>query len=232
MGNHYHRKLRPQPLLKQSVKVYRYQGYDDSVLKKDINPPLSGHKTLEWYLIRFPHHFCSIFLIIPYSVWSLENLKPHVWRCDRKPVFCNKCILLFYHWGFIAHANASPCRGAAQPAAFQGGADSAALYRKGVLLLFEETNAAKLEMPCKMWLSCSKLISDDCIEAIWPRLYINENSGFFFSEHPKNNHQCLNLFLLVPSCILYISFSQKMVACILCTMPWKSWRRECTRFCC
>lgn len=154
MGNHYHRKLGPQPLLKQSVKVYRYQGYDDSVLKKDINPLLSGHKTLEWYLITFPHHFCCIFLIIPYSVPSLENLKPHAQKCDRKPVFCNKCILLFYYLGFTAHANSSRCRGAAQPAAFHGVVDSAALCWKAVLLLFN-LHAAKLEMSCKMWLCCS-----------------------------------------------------------------------------
>lgn len=46
------------------------------------------------------------------------------------------------------------------------------------------------------------------------------------SEHPKNNHLCLNFFLLLP--VLGTFFRR----CILCTVPWKSWGRECTRFCC
>lgn len=56
VGNYYQRKLRPKPLFKQSVQIYRYQGYDDSILEKDINPLLSGHKTSKLYLLRFPHY--------------------------------------------------------------------------------------------------------------------------------------------------------------------------------
>lgn len=197
VGNHCHRKLRPKPLLKQSVQVYKYQEYDDSFSEEDINPLLSGHKTPEWYLVRFPHYSCCVFLILPYAVWSLKNLKSHVVRCDRKPVFCNKCIFFFY-W-FIVHVNAScSCWHAVRPTVFHSGADSPAFYWKSVLLLFN-LHATKMKLFCNGWLSWSKLRSADCFEAICLRLYTVVNLGFFLNVQKSLLY--LIFFSLVPSCI-------------------------------
>lgn len=41
--NHYHRKLRPKPLLKQSEQVRSHQENDDNILEKDINFILAEH---------------------------------------------------------------------------------------------------------------------------------------------------------------------------------------------
>lgn len=41
--NHYHRKLRPKPQLKQSEQVRSHQENDDNILEKDINPILAEH---------------------------------------------------------------------------------------------------------------------------------------------------------------------------------------------
>lgn len=186
VGNHYHRKLRPKPLLKQSVQVYRYQGYDDSILEKDINPLLSGHKTPEWYLVRFPHYSCCIFLILSYAVGSLKNLKSHVVRSNRKPDFAISVFYSSIGWDLLLMQMPLIVTEVIvfYSDAFHSGADSPAFYWKSVLLLFN-WHAAKTKLFCNTWLSSSKLRSTDCFQVICVRLYTNVNLGFFLNVKKK-----------------------------------------------
>lgn len=189
-----------------------YQEYDDSILEEDINPILSGHKAPEWYLVRFLHNSCCIFLILPYAVWSLKNLKSHVVKSDRKSDFCYNCILFFYCLGFIAHINASLCWEAVQPVAFHTSVDSPVYSWKSVLLQFN-LHAAKMKLFCSGWPSWSKFRSPDCFEAICLRLYTNVNLGFF-SECPKKSL----LYLIFFTCsLLYLYTYQYLDFCAICT---------------
>lgn len=150
------------------------------------------------------------------------NLKFHVMKCDRKPIFCNKCILFSYYLGYIAHVNASLCCWSlVQPTAFHGGANSPAFYILHLLLLFN-LNATKMKLFCSGGLLFRVRIS----WFFWSHIpkYIKELKDF--SEHLK-----ISIVINILTCsLLYLYTCQNIIAWFLYNLHWKWWGKTCMGF--
>lgn len=83
-------------------------------------------------------------------------------------------------------------------------------------------SATKMNLFCSGWLSWSKLRSADCFKAVCLRLCTISNLGFFLNLQKIS--PVFNFLLTCPLLHLYIC--QRMVACFLCTMHWKSWEEH------
>lgn len=139
-------------------------------------------------------------------------------KCDRKPIFCNKCILLSYYLGYIAHVNASLCCWSlVQPAAFHGGANSPTFYRvfccSLTWMLQRWSCFAVGGLLFRVWISWF----------FWSHIpkYINELKDF--PEHPK-----IYIVINILTCSLkYLYSCQNIIAWFLYNLHWKWWGKTC-----